>query len=213
MADNSKSRDRVNDVTAWDEPVKKYSEFKRTVAVFFGRPLPVVGLVIITIFLFITIFGPWLAPFDPIETDVMNSLAHPNSENLLGTDEIGRDTLTRLIYGARTSLFIGIVVIGSSVIVGVSLGLVAANSKGIPHHIIMRITDGLMSFPSIILALLIAGLLGGGLQNIIIALSVGMLAPVIRITCGMALSVNFPFPWVISYILPSSSKTPFRPII
>jgi ABC-type dipeptide/oligopeptide/nickel transport system permease subunit len=159
-------------------------------SVFFGRPLPVAGLVIIVIFVLITIFGPWIAPYDPLEMDVMNSLAHPSSEHLFGTDEIGRDTLSRLIYGARTSLFIGIVVISVSTGIGVFLGLFAANAKGATHHIIMRITDGLMAFPSILLALLIAGLLGGGLQNIIIALTVGMIAPVIRITCGMALSVK-----------------------
>ena len=170
--------------------VKKYSEFRHTASVFFGRPLPAVGLVIIAIFIIITIFGPWFAPYDPIETDVMNSLAHPSSQHLLGTDELGRDTLTRLIYGARTSLFIGIVVISVSTAIGIFLGLIAANSKGFTHHIIMRITDGLMAFPSILLALLIAGLLGGGLQNIIIALTVGMIAPVIRITCGIALSVK-----------------------
>lgn len=179
-----------SDTVAMDVRVKKYSEFRRTVSVFFGRPLPAVGLVIIAIFLVITIFGPWFAPYDPLEMDVMNSLAHPSGEHLLGTDELGRDTLSRLIYGARTSLFIGIVVISVSTALGVFLGLIAANSKGFTHHIIMRITDGLMAFPSILLALLIAGLLGGGLQNIIIALTVGMIAPVIRITCGIALSVK-----------------------
>jgi len=179
-----------DEATEWDKPVKKYSEFRRTVSVFFGRPLPIVGLIIISFFIIITIFGPWIAPYDPLEMDVMNSLAHPSSAHLLGTDEIGRDTLSRLIYGARTSLFIGIVVISVSVAIGVFLGLVAANSSGVPHHIIMRITDGLMAFPSILLALLVAGLLGGGLQNIIIALTVGMIAPVIRITCAMALSVK-----------------------
>lgn len=173
-----------------EAPVKKYSEFKRTVSVFFGRPLPVVGLVIIVIFLIITIIGPWIAPYDPIEMDVMNSLSHPSSAHLLGTDEIGRDTLSRLIYGARTSLFIGIVVIAVSTAIGVFLGLIAGNTTGVVHHIIMRITDGLMAFPSIILALLVAGLLGGGLQNVIIALTVGMIAPVIRITCGTAMSVK-----------------------
>jgi peptide/nickel transport system permease protein len=172
-------------------PLKKYSEFRRTISVFFGRPLPVVGLVIITVFIIITIFGPWIAPYDPIiDTDFMNPLAHPSRQHLLGTDEIGRDTLSRLIYGARTSLFIGIVVIGSSTAIGVLLGLTAANSRGAIHHIIMRITDGLMAFPSIILALLVAGLLGGGLQNVIIALTVGMIAPIIRITCGTAMSIK-----------------------
>jgi peptide/nickel transport system permease protein len=190
MTGSSNFGPQLSDAAGWDRPLKKYSEFGRTVSVFFGRPLPVVGLVIITIFIIITIFGPWIAPYDPLEMDVMNSLSHPSSEHLLGTDEIGRDTLSRLIYGARTSMFIGIVVITVSTAIGVILGLIAANSTGVPHHIIMRITDGLMAFPSIILALLIAGLLGGGLQNVIIALTVGMIAPVIRITCGMALSVK-----------------------
>jgi len=180
----------LRDTTVSDVPLRKYSEFKRTVSVFFGRPLPVVGLIIIFIFIIITIFGPWMAPYDPIEMDVMNSLVHPSSTHLLGTDEIGRDTLSRLIFGARTSLFIGIVVITISTSIGIFLGLVAANSTGALHHIIMRITDGLMAFPSIILALLIAGLLGGGLQNVIIALTVGMIAPVIRITSGTAMSIR-----------------------
>ncbi len=190
MADSPNPRAPVSDTAPLDVPLRKYSEFKRTVSVFFGRPLPVVGLVIITIFIIITIFGPWIAPYDPLDMDVMNSLAHPSSANLLGTDEIGRDTLSRLIYGARTSLFIGIVVIGVSTAIGVFLGLVAGYSTGVLHHVIMRITDGLMSFPNIILALLIAGLLGGGLQNIIIALTVGMIAPIIRITCGTAMTVK-----------------------
>jgi peptide/nickel transport system permease protein len=190
MADSSNFGAPFSDAVALGVPVKKYSEFKRTVSVFFGRPLPVVGLVITTILIIIAIFGPWIAPHDPLEMDVMNSLSHPSSEHLLGTDEIGRDTLSRLIYGARTSLFIGIVVISVSTAIGVLLGLVAANSRGAPHHIIMRITDGLMAFPSILLALLVAGLLGGGLQNIIIALTFGMTGPMIRITCGMALSVK-----------------------
>ncbi len=190
MADSPNPRAPLSDTVTSDVPLKKYSEFKRTVAVFFGRPLPVAGLVIITIFIIITIFGPWLAPYDPLDMDVMSSLAHPSSNHLLGTDEIGRDTLSRLIYGARTSLFIGIVVIGVSSAIGVLLGLIAGYSTGALHHVIMRITDGLMAFPSIILALLIAGLLGGGLQNVIIALTVGMIAPVIRITCGTAMSIK-----------------------
>jgi len=190
MADSADSGTPFGDDVVLEVPLKKYSEFRRTVSVFFGRPLPVVGLVIIAIFIIIIIFGPWIARYDPLETDVMNSLRHPSREHLLGTDELGRDTLSRLIYGARTSLFIGIVVISISTAIGVLLGLIAGTTKGAKHHIIMRITDGLMAFPSIILALVVAGLLGGGLQNIIIALTVGMVAPIIRITCGMALSIN-----------------------
>jgi peptide/nickel transport system permease protein len=190
MLSSSNSRAPFGQTTATGKTVKQYSEFRHTVSVFFGRPLPAVGLVIIVIFIIITVFGPLFSPYDPLDMNVMNSLAHPSGAHLLGTDELGRDTLSRLIYGARTSLFIGIVVISVSTAIGVFLGLIAANSKGFTHHIIMRITDGLMAFPSILLALLIAGLLGGGLQNIIIALAVGMIAPVIRITCGTALSIK-----------------------
>lgn len=190
MVGISDSKEIIDDTPDWDKPEKKYSEFRRTASVFFSRPLPVAGLIIICIFVFITIFGPLIAPYDPLDMDVMNALAHPSSEHLLGTDEIGRDTLSRLIYGARTSMFIGIVVITISSAIGVILGLVAANSGSVLHHLIMRITDGLMAFPSLILALLIAGMLGGGLQNVIIALTVGMIAPVIRITCGAGLSIR-----------------------
>jgi peptide/nickel transport system permease protein len=189
MAEAAKNTSLPDEARAEEIPLP-YSEFRRTVKVFFSRPLPVAGLVIITIFIIITIFGPLIAPYDPYEMDVMNSLAHPSSQHLLGTDWIGRDNLTRLIYGARTSLTIGVVVISISIAIGVVLGLIAATARGILHHVIMRFTDGLMAFPSILLALLIAGLLGGGMLNVIIALTVAMIAPVVRITCGMALSVK-----------------------
>jgi peptide/nickel transport system permease protein len=190
MAEVTKPNGLNNGIIAAEEVPPQYSEFRRTVKVFFGRPLPVAGLVIIALFMIITIFGPLFAPYDPYEADFANVLAHPSSIHLLGTDANGRDTLSRLIYGARVSLLIGVVVISVSVTVGVLFGLIAANARGALHQIIMRITDGLMAFPMIILALLVAGLLGQGIVNVIIALTVGMTAPVIRITCGMALSVK-----------------------
>src|SRR5512138_3100185 len=127
MAEISKANNLVKGITAAEDVPPQVSEFKRTIKVFFSRPLPVVGLVIIAIFLIITIFGPLISPYDPQEMDVMKALAHPSSGHLVGTDEIGRDTLSRLIYGARTSLFIGVVVISVSIAIGVLLGLIAAN--------------------------------------------------------------------------------------
>ena len=190
MNEETVPHSELGDTGEWDTTSREHSEFRRTISVFFSRPLPVAGLIIIVIFVFITIFGPLLAPYDPLQLDVMNALAHPSKAHLLGTDEIGRDTLSRLIYGARTSMLIGVVVITVSSAIGIILGLAAANSGTVMYHIIMRITDGLMSFPNILLALLIAGLLGGGLQNVIIALTVGMIAPVVRITCGAGLSIR-----------------------
>ena len=188
VAKSTRSRNEV--IVVEGTTIKRYSELRRIFRVFFSRPLPVVGLVIIIVFLVIAIFGPWFAPYDPYEMDYSAVLVHPNNQHLLGTDWIGRDTLSRLIYGARISLLIGIVVIALSVAIGVLFGLIAAISGSLLYNVIMRITDGLMAFPSILLALLVAGLLGSGVTNVIIALTVGMIAPVIRITCGMALYIK-----------------------
>ncbi len=190
MTDNTKSIDQSQITSAQVEQTPRQREFKRMLSVFFGRPLPVAGLVIIIILLVVTIFAPWLAPYDPLEMNVLNKLQPPSSEHWLGTDNLGRDTLSRVIYGSRVSLVIAFSAIGISLVLGVSLGLLAAYSGKVVHHIIMRITDGLMAFPMILLALLIASLLGGGMQSVIIALSVGMLAPNCRITCGLAMSIK-----------------------
>jgi len=190
MGDNPNLNGLAKDSVVLEETPPPYSEWRRIRSVFFGRPLPVVGLAIILIFIIITIFGPLMAPHDPYAIDVMNKLKSPSWEHWLGTDSLGRDTLSRLIYGARTSMMIGIIVISISAGIGVLLGLAASYYGGITNNIIMRLTDGLMAFPGILIALLVAGLLGGGIQSVIIALTVSMIAPVVRVTGGIALSVK-----------------------
>jgi peptide/nickel transport system permease protein len=190
MASSLPSGNVPYDVPELEEAPPRSSETRRVISVFFNRPLPVAGLVIIVIFILMAIFAPWLAPQDPYEMEMLNKLQPPTSEHLLGTDSLGRDTLSRVIYGSRISLLIGISAILGATIIGIPLGLLAAYSGGVVHHIIMRIADGLMSFPMILIALLIAFILGGGLTSVIIALTVGMVAPNCRMTCGMALSVR-----------------------
>lgn len=185
-----------NDITRspvaeeWAEAPPKYSESKRIISVFFGRPLPVIGLVIIVMLVLAAVFAPAIAPYDPYKMDILNKLQPPSREHLLGTDSLGRDTLSRIIYGSRTSLIVGISAIGISTIIGLALGLVAAFFGGALYHIIMRFIDALMAFPMLLLALLIASLLGGGMRNVIVALGIGMIAPPSRMMCGVAMSIK-----------------------
>jgi peptide/nickel transport system permease protein len=178
------------DDTEWEEAPPPYSEIKRMLSVFFGRPLPVAGLICIVFLIVIAIFAPLIAPYDPYKMDILNKLELPGSEHLLGTDSLGRDTLSRIIYGARTSLVIGLSVVAISSAIGLALGLIAAYFGGVVYNIIMRFIDALMAFPMILLALLVASLLGGGMKNIIIALTIGGIAAPCRMMCGVALSVK-----------------------
>lgn len=116
---------------------------------------------------------PWLAPYDPYLTDVLNILAKPSLTHFLGTDVLGRDTLSRLIYGARTALTVGILTVTIGTSIGIILGLIAGYFGGAVSMVIMRLMDMLLSFPMLLLALLIASLLGGGIHNVIIALTIG----------------------------------------
>ena len=99
-------------------------------------------------------------------------LLQPSAEHLLGTDALGRDTLSRVIYGTRTSLIVGMSAVFISAVIGQTMGLAAAHFGGLTYTLIMRFTDALMSVPMMLNALIIAGLLGGGLKNVIIALAV-----------------------------------------
>ncbi|MCR4392878.1 MAG: ABC transporter permease [Dehalococcoidales bacterium] len=108
----------------------------------------------------------------------------------MGTDIQGRDTLSRLIYGARTVMLVGFVTVGIAASVGVILGITAGYYGGITNLIIMRIMDALMGFPMLLLALLIAAVLGSGIQNVIIALSVATLPGYCRVVCGMTLAIR-----------------------
>jgi ABC-type dipeptide/oligopeptide/nickel transport system permease subunit len=117
-------------------------------------------------------------------------LLQPSKAHLLGTDAIGRDTLSRLIYGTRTALIVGFTTVGIAVFAGILLGLIAGYFGGAINMIIMRIMDLLISFPMIILALFIAALLGGGIQNIIIALGIGSLPGYARVMHGLTLSIR-----------------------
>ena len=172
------------------EIVPAQSEFRRVIRVLFGRKLAVVGLVLIVFLVITAIFAPWLAPYPPNDIDMAQTLAKPSAEHWLGTDNLGRDVLSRIIYGARTSLIIAVGATALSVILGETLGLIAAQFGGIVFQVIMRIIDALMAVPMLLIALIMASLLGGGVKNVILALGVGMLSVHARMMCAQALSVK-----------------------
>jgi ABC-type dipeptide/oligopeptide/nickel transport system permease subunit len=118
------------------------------------------------------------------------TLQNPSSTHWLGTDSVGRDTLSRIIFGTRTSLQIGLIVVAFSTVIGMALGTIAAYFGGWTYTIIMRVIDALMCFPMIILVLLIASMLGPGMKNVIIALSIGLMPGYARLMCGQVLSVK-----------------------
>jgi peptide/nickel transport system permease protein len=177
-------------ITIEQPQTPQHSEFRRVIRVFLGRKLAVVGLVFIFLLIVTAIFAPWLAPYDPNKLDLGNQLAQPSRTHLLGTDTVGRDTLSRIIYGSRTSLTVGISAVAISAIIGELMGLIAAYYGGVVFAIIMRFTDALMSIPMLLNALIIASLLGGGVKNVIIALAVGGVAGQCRMMCGQALAIK-----------------------
>ena len=156
----------------------------------FGRKIVLFGTILIFIFLFLSAFGPWVAPYDPYVQNLGEVLQQPSSQHLLGTDAFGRDTLTRLIYGARISLMVGVVAVTIAGVIGIFLGLLAGYYGGWIDTIIMRIMDTLMALPPIVLMMAIAAALGGGLFNIMISLGVGMIPTYCRLMYGQVRSLK-----------------------
>jgi ABC-type dipeptide/oligopeptide/nickel transport system permease subunit len=169
---------------------RRVHEFRRFMKVFLNRKIVIIGLIIIIIFIITAVFAPLLAPYNPNEQNVLNGRQQPSGEHLLGTDPLGRDVLSRIIYGSRTSLLIGIIVVGFSAVFGMTLGLIAGYFGRWVYTIIMRVIDALMAFPMLVLTLLIASLLGSGLNNVIIALSVGLIPIYARLMCGQVIHVR-----------------------
>ena len=128
------------------------------------------GAVIILALIFSAFLAPALTPYEPAKQNLEEMLSAPSFKHPLGTDRYGRDVLTRIIYGCQYALIIGVGVVAIQLVVGVSLGLTAGYFGGFVEAVIMRFTDVFLSIPSIVLAVTIAGFLGGGVQNVIITI-------------------------------------------
>jgi peptide/nickel transport system permease protein len=171
-------------------PSRRMSTGRLAVRLLVHRGLFMFGAVVILGMILVAIFAPLLAPYDPYETNMQNSLAPPSSSHLLGTDPIGRDTLSRLIYGSRTSLIVGLSAVTAALVLGGLLGTAAGFLGGLVRALIMRVIDTLMAIPMLLLALTLAAVLGGGLKNVVIAISISMVPPFARLMFAQTLTIK-----------------------
>ena len=140
-----------------------------------------VGIGLLLIIVLAAVFAPWLAPHDPLQQNIIYRLEPPSAEFWLGTDSYGRDVLSRLIYGARISLMVGCGAILVAMFIGSALGILAGYIGGIVDQIVMGFVDVLLSFPTLLLGLMIAAMLGASLENLIIAIAITEIAPFVRV--------------------------------
>lgn len=156
---------------------------------FLQNKLAVAGGIFTLLLILMAVFAPVVAPYNPGEQDYAKFLQSPNAENLLGTDELGRDIFSRIIYGARVSIQAGIISVGIALLIGIPIGLFSGYYRGVlDEFVVMRFTDALLSFPPLVLALSLAAVLGAGLQNAMIAIGIIFTPNFIRLVRGEVLS-------------------------
>ncbi len=174
-------------VTKGENPKKRM--LKEIAGRFMKNKLAVAGGFFILLLIFMAIFAPVVAPQDPSEQSYADFLTEPTADHWFGTDELGRDVLSRVIYGARVSLQAGMISVGIALAVGVPIGLFSGYYRGVlDEFIVMRFTDALLSFPPLVLALSMAAVLGAGLQNAMIAIGIVFTPNIIRLMRAEVLS-------------------------
>lgn len=172
------------------EEVKPDSLWRFAYRRFWQSPIAIVGAVIVLFIILLAILAPLLATHDPAEIHLIRQLQPPSREHLLGTDDLGRDVFSRLLYGTRVSLIVGLVVVIFRALIGIAIGLFSGFYGGRVDTLLMRITDAFIAFPSILLALAIMAIWGTGLEKVIIALSVVGWPQFARLVRGEILSVK-----------------------
>ena len=151
--------------------------------------LAAIGAVLVLLFVLAGVFAPMLVPSDPDLIDVNSTLQPPGRAHLLGTDNQGRDLLSRILFGARMSLFISITSVGAGAIVGVALGTLAGYYRRLDGPV-MRLNEVMLAFPGIVVALTVVSILGRGLENLIVAIAIVQIPQYIRLAHGLTLSVK-----------------------
>ncbi len=153
------------------------------------NPLTIIGIIIVAGLILSAVLAPFIAPYNPIAVDLNSKNLPPSLQHPFGTDGFGRDIFSRILYGAQISLFVGIVSVLGAVAVGVPLGILSAYKSGYIDTVIMRIMDIMLAFPSIILAIAIAMVIGAGIHAVTIAILVVSIPVYARIARGSALAV------------------------
>lgn len=150
----------------------------------------VIGILILLLFTFLALAAPFLTPYDPAQQSLESAFERPSASHPLGTDNLGRDILARIMFGGRYTLMIGILAVSLASAIGVPLGLISGYFGGWVDMVIQRIADIMLSFNPFLLALLLVAVLGVGLQSVIIAAGIGVVPQFIRLARGQALSLR-----------------------
>ncbi|MFM0469225.1 ABC transporter permease [Paraburkholderia strydomiana] len=163
---------------------------RRGLTRFMRNRAAVFGAFLVTLIVIMALFAPWLTHYDPVQASFMTVRQAPSAAHWFGTDELGRDVLSRLLYGARASLLAGVVSVGIAVVLGVPLGLIAGYFGRFVDGVISRIADALLSIPFLILAIALSAFLGPSLTNAMAAIGISAMPRFIRLTRGQAISVK-----------------------
>jgi peptide/nickel transport system permease protein len=150
----------------------------------------ILGIVIVVVMIGAAVGAPWISPYDPNDQDVLLVLAAPDIVHPFGTDAFGRDVLSRVLWGARISLYVGFVATLLGVVIGTAIGVVSGYFGGIVDRLIMAATDVLLSFPQLIMGLLLVAVLGASLTNLIIAIAITAVPAFIRMARGSTLTMR-----------------------
>lgn len=149
-----------------------------------------VGLILFLIVCLLAVLAPWISPYDPLEQNILFRLKPPSVEHWMGTDFYGRDTFSRLLYGAQISLLIGLLAIGIALLIGSLIGLIAGYYGGRIDIVIMQTMDVLLAFPSLILGLIVVAMLGPSIGNLVIAIALTAIPPFARIARAPTIAVK-----------------------
>lgn len=172
------------------EGLLRHREGSRALAKFFQNKLAVVGLIVFAVILLASVFAPFLTKYDPAMIDLRNRLSSPSLEHLFGTDKLGRDIFSRVLYGGRISILVGFGGALGAALVGVSLGTYAGYKGGLFDQILLRVSEVFMSFPQIILVLLLVSILGQSLWNLLVIFTITGWGSVYRMTRSKMLSIR-----------------------
>jgi peptide/nickel transport system permease protein len=154
------------------------------------RPGTIAATIIVCLLVIVAVFAPLIAPYDPLSQSIIKVNRMPSRANWLGTDQFGRDVLSRMIYGSRNSLLFGLISPFVAAVVGTTIGVTAGYFGGIVDRIISRVIDLLLAFPELLLAIMIAAVLGGGFWNVIVVITVAFVPGFARVARAQTLSVK-----------------------
>lgn len=171
--------------------MKRQSRLIYTLKTLFARKLVVFAALLVSFFIFVALFAPFLSPYDPYANDIAHAYADPTPEHILGTDKLGRDVVTRLMFGARTSLLVGFASVAMAAMVGVTIGLICGFYGGVLNAVLSRVVDTLMSIPNIMLAMAFSLMFShGSVLGLMIVLGLATVPTYARIMSAQVLQIR-----------------------